>query len=82
MADKGKSDGDTYLSSRPEKVGAWLGFKQFLWRSDTKQFMGRTADSWSKLKFIGLARRAEREKFIALDFWRPSHASSIASLVR
>ncbi|KAG5677059.1 hypothetical protein PVAND_006843 [Polypedilum vanderplanki] len=48
MADKNKSDGDAYLN-RPEKLGAWDGFKQFLWNSDTKQFMGRTSGSWLRI---------------------------------
>jgi sodium/potassium-transporting ATPase subunit beta len=43
MADKNKS-GDFY--TRPEKVGAWTGFKQFFWNSETKQCMGRTGSSW------------------------------------
>lgn len=45
MADKNKS-GDFY--NRPEKLGAWDGFKQFLWNPDTSQFMGRTGSSWGK----------------------------------
>lgn len=45
MADKNKS-GDFY--NRPEKLGAWAGFKQFLWNSETSQFMGRTSSSWGK----------------------------------
>lgn len=48
MADKNKS-GDFY--NRPEKLGAWDGFKQFLWNSETSQFMGRTSGSWGKLIF-------------------------------
>lgn len=46
MADKNKS-GDFY--DRPEKLGAWAGFSQFLWNGDTKQFMGRTGSSWGKI---------------------------------
>lgn len=45
MADKNKS-GDFY--DRPEKLGAWAGFSQFLWNGDTKQFMGRTGSSWGE----------------------------------
>lgn len=49
MADKNKSEADTYFSSRPEKTSAWTGFKQFLWNSETKQFMGRTSGSWLRI---------------------------------
>lgn len=35
--------------NRPEKLGAWVGLKQFLWNPETKQFMGRTSGSWGKL---------------------------------
>lgn len=52
MADKNKQEADTYFSSRPEKIGAWQGFKQFLWNGETKQCMGRTGGSWGKLKVI------------------------------
>jgi len=45
MADKNKP-GDYF--NRPEKLGAWIGFKQFLWNPDTKQFMGRTSSSWGE----------------------------------
>lgn len=45
MADKNKT-GDFF--NRPEKLGAWIGFKQFLWNPETKQFMGRTSSSWGK----------------------------------
>lgn len=46
MADKNKAD-EYY--SRPEKLGAWAGFSQFMWNSGTGQFMGRTGSSWGKL---------------------------------
>lgn len=52
MADKNKS-GDFY--DRPEKLGAWAGFSQFLWNGDTKQFMGRTGSSWGE--FLEVAGR-------------------------
>lgn len=45
MADKNKSE-EYYI--RPEKLGAWAGFKQFLWNPSTSQFMGRTSSSWGK----------------------------------
>lgn len=45
MADKNKP-GDYF--NRPDKLGAWDGFKQFMWNSDSGQFMGRTGGSWGK----------------------------------
>lgn len=49
MADKDKNkSGDFY--TRPEKLGAWDGCKQFCWNPDTSQFMGRTSGSWGKFK--------------------------------
>lgn len=45
MADKNKP-GDYF--NRPEKLGAWKGFKQFMWNPETSQFMGRTSGSWGK----------------------------------
>lgn len=46
MADKNKS-GDFY--DRPVKLGAWSGFKQFMWNSETSQFLGRTSGSWGEI---------------------------------
>lgn len=45
MADKNKP-GDYF--NRPEKLGAWAGFAQFMWNTESKQFMGRTGGSWGK----------------------------------
>lgn len=66
MADKNKS-GDFY--NRPEKLGAWEGFKQFLWNSETSQFMGRTSGSWGKFCGRFLKSFAEStEKFNQQNF--------------
>ncbi|CAH0557286.1 unnamed protein product [Brassicogethes aeneus] len=35
--------------TRPPKLGKWEGFRQFLWNSETGQFMGRTGSSWGKI---------------------------------
>lgn len=47
MADNKNKTHEYY--ARPEKLGAWKGFTQFMWNSDTSQFMGRTSSSWGKL---------------------------------
>lgn len=38
--------------TRPPKLSAWEGFKQFLWNGETSQFMGRTASSWGEIYLI------------------------------
>lgn len=45
MADKNKP---ADFFNRPDKLGAWSGFKQFLWNSESGQVMGRTGGSWGK----------------------------------
>lgn len=63
MADKSKTH-EYYV--RPEKLGAWKGFTQFMWNSDTSQFMGRTSSSWGKL--IKFYESLKYQQFA--DFWR------------
>lgn len=48
MADK-KAQEQFY--SPPVKMGNWEGFKQFLWNSETSQFLGRTGSSWGESYF-------------------------------
>ncbi|XP_030748680.1 sodium/potassium-transporting ATPase subunit beta-2-like [Sitophilus oryzae] len=48
MADKKPADGQQFYQ-RPPKLGKWEAFSQFLWNSETKQFMGRTGASWAKI---------------------------------
>lgn len=51
MADKNKP-GDYF--NRPEKLGAWAGFKQFMYNSEEGSFMGRTGGSWGKCHTLTL----------------------------
>lgn len=46
MADK--KDGQYPM--RPKELGKWEGFKQFLYNSETSEFLGRTGGSWGKLQ--------------------------------
>lgn len=45
MADKNKAE---QYYTRPPKLGKWEGFRQFVWNSETGQFLGRTGSSWGK----------------------------------
>ncbi|XP_026475245.1 sodium/potassium-transporting ATPase subunit beta-2 [Ctenocephalides felis] len=49
MADKKVAE---QYYSPPPKLGKWEGFRQFLWNSETSQFLGRTGSSWAKILFF------------------------------
>ncbi|KAJ8920639.1 hypothetical protein NQ315_004778 [Exocentrus adspersus] len=46
MADKQKV---SEYYTRPPTLGKWESFRQFLWNSETGQFLGRTGASWAKI---------------------------------
>jgi sodium/potassium-transporting ATPase subunit beta len=62
MADKNKV-GEFY--TRPVELGKWEGFKQFMWNSETSQFLGRTGSSWAKILFFYLVFYAALAGFFA-----------------
>ena len=37
---------------KPEEKTGWEGFKQFLWNSETSEFLGRTGMSWCKYSLL------------------------------
>lgn len=51
MADKNKPLTQEFYT-RPIEVGAWQGFKTFLWNGETSQFLGRTGSSWGEFSFF------------------------------
>ncbi|KAF4527776.1 hypothetical protein B566_EDAN015832 [Ephemera danica] len=46
--EKKTADGMQYYTP-PQKIGAWEGFKKFIWNSESSQFLGRTGSSWAKI---------------------------------
>ena len=34
---------------KPEEKPGWEGFKEFIWNTETSEFLGRTGVSWCKL---------------------------------
>ena len=36
------------FAQKPETKPGWEGFKEFIWNSETSEFLGRTGCSWCK----------------------------------
>lgn len=65
MADKNKM-GEFY--TRPQKLGKWEGFKQFLWNGETSECLGRTGSSWAKILLFYVLFYAVLAGFFAAIF--------------
>lgn len=64
MADK--KDGQYPM--RPKELGKWEGFKQFLYNSETSEFLGRTGGSWAKILIFYVIFYAALAGFFAAIF--------------
>uniref|UniRef100_A0A646QIL4 ATPase-b2 n=1 Tax=Hemiscolopendra marginata TaxID=943146 RepID=A0A646QIL4_9MYRI len=67
MADEKKSEElqqQYYLP--PPKLSKWEGFKLFMWDSERREFMGRTAGSWGKVGLFYLIFYAGLSAFFAV----------------
>ena len=52
-ADKAPAGGVQYqFAIKPEEKPGWEGFKEFIWNTETSEFLGRTASSWCKLPYF------------------------------
>ena len=45
----GLAEGPQYqFAIKPNKKPGWEGVKEFIWNTETSEFIGRTASSWRK----------------------------------
>ena len=42
------------FATKPVELTGWEGFKQFLWNSETSEFLGRTGMSWCKFSLFSI----------------------------
>jgi hypothetical protein len=49
---KGPAVAQYQFAQKPVEKPGWEGFKEFIWNSETSEFLGRTGCSWCKYRFI------------------------------
>jgi hypothetical protein len=71
------------FAQKPDVKPGWEGFKQFLWNSETKQFLGRTGCSWCKLLFFitipSLKRIGDNKLDVGIEMTVTSRGGGLSS---